>query len=89
MTDPYGPIPGGSLASGDRERSRRECGVMDRNELINRLCALRAEVMRRQFKYHAVTDCMCQPRENWQDDGLVLTFIEETVRAALPPKPGA
>ena len=69
---------------------------MTREEVIARLCALQAEVVRATIGYNTANDCFCRDAERggqdkmeFRSDGTALEFIERAVRGALYHQAGA
>jgi hypothetical protein len=56
-----------------------------KKEVLERLCELTAEVMRRKFNYEKAADCFCgkTPQHDFRFDREVLEFIAEAIREKL------
>ncbi len=66
---------------------------MDKQDVIERLCALATEVMKREFECRLAADCFCGKNKfnvgNYSLDREVLEFIERAVRKELDARVSA
>jgi hypothetical protein len=60
--------------------------MLEKQEVIERLCAIRGRVASQVFGWRVCCDCVCCKQSafpEFKDDGQVLRFIEEAVESAM------